>query len=82
MCVIRKYLNVAIQAIPQLKLHCSDSSDAIGNVAFDTAVKTIQSSQLQNKAFSLSHVKLDSVIHIVKPQNETQEQNAASGDNV
>lgn len=62
-CNTRKYLEAAIQAIPNLKVHCLDFSKIIVSIAF--------------KTFSLSHVNMDSVKNLGKPQSNMQEQSTA-----
>jgi len=67
---VREYLDVAIQAFPELSEHCGPQSRIVVDQAFESAVVKIQKAQQFNENLPLTNYEANCVQHL-KKQDES-----------
>ena len=73
LCDVRDYLDVAIQAFPELSEHCGPQSRIVVDQAFESAVVKIQKAQQSNENLTLTNHEANCVQHLKKPDEPHDE---------
>jgi hypothetical protein len=73
MCDVRDYLDAAMKLFPELEEHCTADSRIVVDVHFESAVVKIQRAQQSQDNLSLSSPEEQTVAHLLKKQNISDE---------
>ena len=73
LCDVRDYLDVAIQAFPELSEHCGPQSRIVVDQAFESAVVKIQKAEQSNENLTLTNHEANCVQHLKKPDEPHDE---------